>query len=316
MQQKIHFQRRDRDNLGSLNSRGDAGIYQRMLMLPCNDRADDLPCAQPIAQLIAQLIAKPGIFMSKPQYLQIKDALANQILAGGLAPNDKLPSERLLGELYGTTRVTIREALVQLEANGLIYREDRRGWFVTPPRFRLNPRRTSNFHQIVREQGGEPRTELLEKSRQAVPPALMAQLQLKPFDSLFLLKRLRYANGRAICYCENHCLPERVPGLLALDLNGSLTEIYQAHYDLHYARMQVRFLPHRPAGRSGQGAGGHRRSTRPAPRATQLRSARTGARLRSGVLAPRQPGDRGGYPGLVTDKSGTAKRHGAVTVTS
>lgn len=57
--------------------------------------------------------------MSKPQYLQIKDALANQILAGGLAPNDKLPSERLLGELYGTTRVTIREALVQLEANGL-----------------------------------------------------------------------------------------------------------------------------------------------------------------------------------------------------
>ncbi len=243
MQQKIHFQRRDRDNLGSLNSRGDAGIYQRMLMLPCNDRADDLPCAQPIAQLIAQLIAKPGIFMSKPQYLQIKDALANQILAGGLAPNDKLPSERLLGELYGTTRVTIREALVQLEANGLIYREDRRGWFVTPPRFRLNPRRTSNFHQIVREQGGEPRTELLEKSRQAVPPALMAQLQLKPFDSLFLLKRLRYANGRAICYCENHCLPERVPGLLELDLNGSLTEIYQAHYDLHYARMQVRFFP-------------------------------------------------------------------------
>ncbi|WP_219271877.1 hypothetical protein, partial [Aeromonas jandaei] len=79
MQQKIHFQRRDRDNLGSLNSRGDSGIYQHMLMLPCNDRADDLPCAQPIAQLIA----KPGIFMSKPQYLQIKDALANQILAGG-----------------------------------------------------------------------------------------------------------------------------------------------------------------------------------------------------------------------------------------
>ena len=84
---------------------------------------------------------------------------------------------------------------------------------------------------------------MLEKSRQAVPPALMAQLQLKPFDSLFLLKRLRYANGRAICYCENHCLPERVPGLLELDLNGSLTEIYQAHYDLHYARMQVRFFP-------------------------------------------------------------------------
>lgn len=162
VQQKIHFQRRDRDNLGSLNNRGRTGIYQCMLMSPFNDRANDQP--------IAQLIAQPGIFMSKPQYLQIKDALANQILAGGLAPNDKLPSERLLGELYGTTRVTIREALVQLEANGLIYREDRRGWFVTPPRFSLNPRRTSNFHQIVREQGGEPRTELLEKAARRCRP--------------------------------------------------------------------------------------------------------------------------------------------------
>lgn len=181
--------------------------------------------------------------MTKPQYLQIKDALITQIQAGGLAANDKLPSERLLGELYGTTRVTIREALVQLEANGLIYREDRRGWFVTPPRFRLNPRHTSNFHQIVRDQGGEPRTELLEKSRIAVPPALLPRLSLKPFDSVFLLKRLRFANDRAICYCENYCLPERVPGLLDLDLNGSLTEIYQSHYGLHYARMQVIFYP-------------------------------------------------------------------------
>lgn len=181
--------------------------------------------------------------MPKPQYLQIKDALVAQIQAGGLAANDKLPSERLLGELYNTTRVTIREALIQLEANGLIYREERRGWFVSPPRFRLNPRRTSNFHQIVREQGGIPRTELLEKSRQAAPPALLSRLLLKPFDSIFLLKRLRFANSRAICYCENHCLPERVLGLLDLNLNGSLTELYQTHYGLHYARMQVTFYP-------------------------------------------------------------------------
>ncbi|OMQ26767.1 phosphonate utilization transcriptional regulator PhnR [Serratia oryzae] len=181
--------------------------------------------------------------MTKPQYLQIKDALITQIKAGGLTAHDKLPSERLLGELYGTTRVTIREALVQLEANGLIYRQDRRGWFVTPPRFRLNPRRTSNFHQIVSEQGGKPRTELLEKSRIAVPPALLSRLSLKTFDSVFLLKRLRFANDRAICYCENYCLPKRVPGLLDLDLNGSLTELYQSHYGLHYARMQVTFYP-------------------------------------------------------------------------
>ena len=71
VQQKIHFQRRDRDNLGSLNNRGNTGIYQRILTPTISDQTDDKPCAQ--------LIAQPGIFMSKPQYLQIKDALANQI---------------------------------------------------------------------------------------------------------------------------------------------------------------------------------------------------------------------------------------------
>ncbi|MBC6485625.1 hypothetical protein A9Z50_12245 [Aeromonas hydrophila] len=53
VQQKIHFQRRDRDNLGSLNHRANTGIYQCILMSPFNHRADDQSSAQPIAQLIA-----------------------------------------------------------------------------------------------------------------------------------------------------------------------------------------------------------------------------------------------------------------------
>jgi hypothetical protein len=60
VQQKIHFQRRDRDNLGSLNSRGDAGIYQCMLMSPFNGRVDDQPCAQLIAQPIANSLHNQG----------------------------------------------------------------------------------------------------------------------------------------------------------------------------------------------------------------------------------------------------------------
>ncbi|WP_225321226.1 GntR family transcriptional regulator, partial [Pseudomonas aeruginosa] len=42
------------------------------------------------------------------------------------------PAERKLSELFATTRITLREALIQLESQGLIYREERRGWFVSP----------------------------------------------------------------------------------------------------------------------------------------------------------------------------------------
>ncbi len=179
----------------------------------------------------------------KPQYLRIKDELARQIREGGLAAGDRLASERLLCERFDTTRVTIREALVQLESSGLIYREERRGWFVTPPRLRLNPTVTTNFHRIVSEQGGVPRTQLLEKGRQTVPAGVMDVLGLKAFDQVYLLKRLRFANERALCYCENIVLPERAPDLLDQDLNGSLTDLYATRYDLRYARMRLRFHP-------------------------------------------------------------------------
>ncbi|WP_429012440.1 hypothetical protein [Aeromonas hydrophila] len=56
VQQKIHFQRRDRDNLGILNYRGDSGIYQRVLTSPFNDQADD----QPIANSLHNLLQNQG----------------------------------------------------------------------------------------------------------------------------------------------------------------------------------------------------------------------------------------------------------------
>lgn len=67
---------------------------------------------------------------------------------------DKLPSERELCAIFNTTRITIRESLAQLESSGLIWRADRRGWFVTPERLWLDPTQNTNFHKLCREQGG------------------------------------------------------------------------------------------------------------------------------------------------------------------
>ena len=49
------------------------------------------------------------------------------IEAGILAPGTKLPPERALAEEFSITRVTARQALTRMEAEGLIFREERRG---------------------------------------------------------------------------------------------------------------------------------------------------------------------------------------------
>ena len=53
-------------------------------------------------------------------------ALQEQIGHGLLTCGSQLPSERKLSELFATTRITVREALLQLEAQGVVYREERR----------------------------------------------------------------------------------------------------------------------------------------------------------------------------------------------
>ncbi|MDR2241488.1 MULTISPECIES: phosphonate utilization transcriptional regulator PhnR [Providencia] len=179
----------------------------------------------------------------QPQYLLIKAQLQARIQSGALKSGDKLPSERELCAIFNTTRVTIRESLAQLESSGAIYRSERRGWFVTPERLWLDPTQNTNFHKLCLEQGRQPKTKLLEGKVITVPVEAMTPLQLQPFEQIYLLTRLRYADDRPVCYSENHCLPARVPELLSHDLNGSLTEVYEQQYDLIYTSMHLSFYP-------------------------------------------------------------------------
>jgi GntR family transcriptional repressor for pyruvate dehydrogenase complex len=65
----------------------------------------------------------------------IVEQIRELIHEGQLAAGDRLPSERELGERFGVSRVTVREALRGLEANGLVAIRvgARGGAFVTAP---------------------------------------------------------------------------------------------------------------------------------------------------------------------------------------
>ena len=170
-------------------------------------------------------------------------ALQEQIEHGLLPPGCKLPAERKLSEVFDTTRITLREALVQLEAQGLIYREERRGWFVAPERLTYDLIERSHFHAMVRDQGRTPATELLSARLQPAAAAICARLKLPPLSSVIQICRLRRIDGRAVLYAEHYLNPEYFPGILEHDLGQSLTEIYDRHYGIHYGRVCFEILP-------------------------------------------------------------------------
>lgn len=66
---------------------------------------------------------------STPKYLQLKEYLKGMILRGEIAPGSQIPSEHTLAKEFKLSRHTVRQALGDLENEGLINREQGRGTF-------------------------------------------------------------------------------------------------------------------------------------------------------------------------------------------
>ncbi|WP_330925096.1 UTRA domain-containing protein [Candidatus Sororendozoicomonas aggregata] len=174
---------------------------------------------------------------------RIRQSLCEQIKKGLLLSGKRLPSERQLSEAFGTTRITLREALSALEADGLLYREDRRGWFVSPERIVYNPTTNSNFHQMVSEQGRIAKTQLLNASLIMAPAKVQHLLGVQPKTPIYRLQRLRSVDKRSVLYVENYIQPDYFPGLLDKNLEQSLSVIYQQYYDITYTNTAFQLYP-------------------------------------------------------------------------
>ena len=69
-----------------------------------------------------------------PFYIQLMDTLRAKITQGEWQPGDQLPGEHTLCDTYGVSRTVVRQALRELELEGLIYRRKGKGSFVSKPK--------------------------------------------------------------------------------------------------------------------------------------------------------------------------------------
>lgn len=162
--------------------------------------------------------------------------LSTQIITGALT--HQLPSERKLSEQFQTTRITLREALTQLEHQGLIYRENRRGWFVSPPRIQYNPLLNFNFNRMVSSQGKIPSTQVLSSEILPADDWISSHLHISVGQPIIQIRRARRIDNRLVLYAEHYLKPEIFPNILQFDFSQSLSEIYQSHYQIDYGKVR------------------------------------------------------------------------------
>ncbi|MCE0495602.1 GntR family transcriptional regulator [Vibrio salinus] len=131
------------------------------------------------------------------QYIEIKDSIVEQIGSGVLKAGQKLPSERQLSESFGTTRVTLREALSILEANGMIFREDRRGWFIASPRVCVPVNQFRELSEFIPDSLSY-QCELVSADTTMASKAINDIMALPPFSKIHSVDLIHKINDRPV----------------------------------------------------------------------------------------------------------------------
>ena len=176
-------------------------------------------------------------------YIEVRNMLADLIESGDLTAGMRLPSERVLHEMVGVARGTLRDALTLLEAEGTIHRLDRRGWFVSPPRIRYDPTTLEGFHTFVAAQGRTPSTHTISKRLVPVNAEAASVFGLDRNDPIFLVLRRRSIDGRPVLLEHIYVDPQRFPKLIEHDLDGSLSAILRDTFGIQTTQAQVTMYP-------------------------------------------------------------------------
>ncbi len=177
-----------------------------------------------------------------PYYMRFRDHFSAMIETGILSPGYKFPPERVLAEEFSITRVTVRQALMRMEAEGLIFREERRGWFVSPPRVLYDPTANTSFTESIAEQGRIAGTTVLSTQKSAASAWQSTHLACEPGAPIFVISRLRTVDDRAVLVEKIHIKAERCPQLLDHPLDQSMTGLMVREFGIieHRARINMR----------------------------------------------------------------------------
>jgi GntR family transcriptional regulator len=135
---------------------------------------------------------------SLPIYQQLDAFIREKIDRGEWTPGTMLPSERQLSETHGVARMTVRQAISSLVADGLLTRVQGRGTFVARPPLRQALRKLTSFSEDMRERGLLATTRLLSREQLIADHDLALALAIPEGSPVLQLQRLRCADGHPV----------------------------------------------------------------------------------------------------------------------
>lgn len=150
---------------------------------------------------------------SVPLHAQIHANLRQRINTGKLEAGGLIPSERELSEMFGVSRMTVRQALRSLRQEGMIFQERGVGTFVAKTKFDIHTRDLSGFSTEMRRRGLVPSSKVLSMWREKAMDDVAESLNISVGDDIFTLRRLRLADGMPLSLETTHLPASMFPDL-------------------------------------------------------------------------------------------------------
>lgn len=176
------------------------------------------------------LLSKP-----LPLYVQISEMLTREILAGHWQPGDRIPTEPELSQSLGVAVGTLRKAVADLVARGVLERRQGSGTYV------LAGRKIKNIYEFFRlelqQGGGLPTAQILSVDREALPAGICFGGDVNSRKA-YRIRRLRLLNEMAVAVEEIWIDARHKKNLKAADLNDALYLFYKNHFGFWIARVE------------------------------------------------------------------------------
>lgn len=169
-----------------------------------------------------------------PYYIQLVAILKENITSGEWKVGQRIPSEPELCEIYRVSRTVVRQALGEIELDGLIIRRKGKGTFVAEKKINEGlVQKLMGFYQDMVDRGLKPVTQVLKHTIQPASQKISEYLKIPAGTPVFCIERLRFVEEEPINLVTTYIPYSLCPRLGEFDLsNQSLYHVLENEFGL------------------------------------------------------------------------------------
>ncbi len=164
----------------------------------------------------------------------VRRRILSMLARGDLRPGSRLGTEREMAASFAVSRATLRSALLPLSQAGVLERRTGRGGgtFVRADIVERRAAELAGLPARLHSGGHTSATRVLATDRRTATPAEAAALEIPSDAEVFMIRRIRCADGVPLSVDQACFVADQVHDLLEQPLGGSIYELLRIRYGL------------------------------------------------------------------------------------